>query len=114
MSMRFHTAMTVRGRRYLDAATSTSKSSATMTARILVSVAPLIDATVIPPLPPPTLGSVGSPRNLGVATTPGGPRGIALGSQFASRRHGLIPVRPRWMGRYTPRSSAVGSNGIQP
>src|SRR5205807_1798958 len=83
-----HTAITVRGRRYLEAATSSNRKMATMTPTILVSAAASSEPTLNPPPAGAPPVSVRSPRlvvGVDPAPTPAIP---AMGaSQPSSRRH---------------------------
>src|SRR5438477_4719745 len=96
---RLHTAITVRGRRYLEAATSSNRKMATMTPTILVSAAASSEPTLSPPPAGAPPVSVRSPRlvvGVDPAPTPAIP---AMGaSQPSSRRHGFWPVWPRSIG----------------
>src|SRR5438477_5717431 len=112
MSMRFHTDITDRGRRYRDTTTSRIRTSAIATATMLVSTVASKEPTLSPPPvgPPPTSTP---PIRLtfgveGVVV----PESSPLGSQPLSRRQGWVPVRPRWIGVYW--TSAVRSAGIHP
>src|SRR5689334_23183404 len=110
--MRFHTAITERGRRYLEKATASSRRSATKTPSTVVSAEAVNEPMPRPPPVGPLPTSTPPMRGpLGVATT-APPLSTVFGSQPLSRRHSPLCAEPRSIGVYVP--SAVGSNGIHP
>src|SRR3989441_6450674 len=116
-SVRFQTAMTLRGRKYLEMTTSNKSSRAMKPPRILVAVdASRTEETLMPAIDGPLAGSLRSPRALpGVDPPPTGNVTPPVGSwQLLSRRHVAWGPAPRGIGVDWVRLAGVGPRRVPP